>query len=197
MPMSKHKLAAGTELRIPNRPEHGDTPPQTPPHPEQRPNGPYTPNTPADSAALQPKDGVSNPVAVPGLANDGDPAVASRTPGVTERLPNGTTVENMTGKLNDGWITDTKFTAQRTTDASGRLMHSTINYDGSGADLKISTPTGEQTVPHVQKVETNFNSRTGRYDTTLNTADGGRYHAVTGRDGRVVSYVQDTAPTDS
>jgi hypothetical protein len=126
--------------------------------------------------------------------------VSTRETGLTERLDNGNTVTNFSGKLNDGWVRDTRYTAQQTTDATGRLMHSVVNYDtnmvSSGADLTIRTPTGDQSIRQVRQVETNFNARTGRYDTTFRTNDGSRYQAVTARDGRVVAFTQTQGPSD-
>jgi hypothetical protein len=167
-----------------------------------RPGGPYAPTVSPDLPEIAPRNGSNNPLGVPGLAGDSsrDPAVSTRETGLTERLDNGNTVTNFSGKLNDGWVRDTRYTAQQTTDATGRLMHSVVNYDtnmvSSGADLTIRTPTGDQSIRQVRQVETNFNARTGRYDTTFRTNDGSRYQAVTARDGRVVAFTQTQGPSD-
>lgn len=189
-----NKLGLHSELRIPAESQaHSPNSSIT----TRSADGPYKPNLAADSPTVQPQDGVSNPIAAPGLANDGDRAVRNRTQGLTERTENGNTTTNYTGQLRDGWITDTNFTAQRTTNQNGRLTHSQVNYDGAGAEIKLQTPTGEQTLQGVQSVRTDFNARTGRYDTSISTASGARYQAVTGRDGHVVAYVQSHVPTPS
>jgi len=195
-----NRVPIGTELRIPNAQEAQRRPGDAPQPPAQqrpdRPAGPYTPNLSPDNSELAPRNGASNPLAVPGLAGDRsrDPAVATREAGLSQRLENGNTVTNFTGKLNDGWVRDTRYTAQQTTDASGRLVRSVVNYEtnfaSNGADLTIRTPTGDQPIREVRQVETNFNARTGRYDTTISTNNGTTYRAVTGRDGRVISFEQ-------
>ncbi|CAN5262918.1 hypothetical protein BH10CYA1_BH10CYA1_36000 [soil metagenome] len=196
-----NRLMVGTELRLPNneaqRPEQ-QRPGQQPRQESQvtgRP-GPYSPNLNAESAELLPRGGASNIVAAPGLAGDTaqDPSVRNRTQGLTSTNENGDRVANYSGQLNNGTIgyTGTTFTSQETRDRSGRLVQSTVTYENDvwshGAELNLRTPTGNQTIPHVTQVETNFNARTGRYDSRINTYGGQSYVATTDRDGRVVSF---------
>lgn len=205
-----NRLMVGTELRLPNseaqqrpgqqRPEQQrpgeQRPEQQVPGRNERPAGPYSPNLSADSPERLPRDGGSNVIAAPGLAGDRaqDPSIYSRTQGLTETTERGDRVTNYTGKLDNGNLWNTTFTAQETQDRSGRLVHSVVNYENDmwshGAELTFRTPTGNQTIPHVTQVETTFNARSGRYDTTISTHDGQRYLATTDRNGRIVSYRQ-------
>ncbi len=199
-----NRLMVGTELRLPTneaqRPEQqrpGQQRPESPvPGRPDRPAGPYSPNLAADNPEIQPRGGASSVLATPGLAGDRaqDPAVNFRTQGLSQTSENGDRITNYTGKLNNGTIgyTGTEFTAQETQDRSGRLVRSVVNYQNDmwshGAEVTFRTPTGNQSIPHVTQVETNFNARTGRYDTTIRTHGGQSYAATTDRDGRVVSF---------
>lgn len=198
-----NRLMVGTEIRLPNaeaqRPEQqrpGEQQRQEAQVPgrTERPAGPYSPNLAANNPELLPRDGGSNVLAAPGLAGDRaqDPAVYSRNQGLVQTTETGDRIANYTGKLNNGNIYNTTFTAQETHDRNGRLVHSVVNYENDmwshGAEVTFRTPTGNQTIPHVTRVETTFNNRTGRYDTTINTHDGQTYLATTDRNGRPVSY---------
>lgn len=211
-----NRLMVGTEIRLPNieaqqRPEQQRPEQQRPGQQRQeaqvpgrpdRPAGPYTPNLAADSPERLPRDGGSNVIAAPGLAGDRaqDPAVYARTQGLTQTTEAGERISNYSGTLNNGYIYNTSFTAQETQDRNGRLMHSVVNYQNDmlsrGAELTFRTPTGNQTIPHVTQVETTFNARSGRYDTTISTHDGQTYLATTDRNGRVVSYRQGPRAAD-
>lgn len=181
------RLMQGTELRIPRNDDpraaaRGD-----------RQQGPFGPNLPADSPELRPRDNTSNLLAPPGLAGDrrDDPMVRNRVQGLVERRENGSTITNYTGQLRDGYFTDTNFTARQTTDQSGRIVHNRVTYDSDGPAITFRTPNGPQRIDHVRSVESTFNARTGRYDTTVTAADGQRYVGVTTRDGRPFTYVAD------
>ncbi len=210
-----NRLMIGTEIRLPNiepqqrpeqRPEQQRPGEQRPeaqvPGRNDRPAGPYSPNLAANSPELLPRDGGSNIIAAPGLAGDRaqDPAVYSRTQGLTQTTESGDRISNYTGKLDNGYVYNTTFTAQETQDRSGRLVHSVVDYQNDmwshGAELTFRTPTGNQTIPHVTRVETTFNARSGRYDTTINTHDGQSYLATTDRNGRIVSYRQAPGAAD-
>ncbi|HEY9678797.1 MAG TPA: LysM peptidoglycan-binding domain-containing protein [Drouetiella sp.] len=190
-----NNLQPGQELRLPITAgaEVGNRGEDTNPPNNRAADLPPGPNMPRDTGAMQPRDGVSNPVAAPGLANDGDAAVGDRTQGVVQRSADGNTTTNYTGGLHDGMLGGffrTQFNAQQTVDRQGHLLHNQVTYEGSGTTLRLQTPTGPQDLAHVNRVETTYNARSGRYNTTVTTNDGTSYNAVTDRNGRVLTFEQ-------
>lgn len=179
-----NRMGSEATIKIPSPTPHGELPAR------QAPNGD------ANAPTIQPKDGTSNPLAVPGLGSDRpdaqDPSVKHRELQSRERSE-GMTTEKYTGALDDGTtglfgMDRTTFQAERTVGRDGKLVHSKVNYDGSGASLSIDDGKGgKQQFDHVKSVETSFNSVSGQYETMITGSDGKQYRATTGADGKVLS----------
>lgn len=90
------------------------------------------------------------------------------------------------GTFNDGTFSDTGFKRTDENDKDGRLIKRTVEYDGGSlgsADLNLKDKTGHsKTIHDVRKVETVFDPKTGRYQTTYTDGQGKQYHATLSAD---------------
>lgn len=158
-----------------------------------------------DDSVIRPVKGVYNPAGPPGLgeSNRGEQFSSEKEGGdgydidwrrilktIIDPKDQSTTFE-YDGEIDDGSFSDTNFTAEEKWDKNGRMLHRHIKYDG-GVTMKFKTNTGSKEVKDVTEVTTNFNEKTGCFETTIITTSGASFRAVTDLKGNVTSFEEVT-----
>ncbi len=179
----------------------------------------FVPKPGGPPEAYKPADGAANPAGPAGMGefSPGEQFSSERSNAGTkgqydidwrektgeEKNPaDGSTTYKYKGELDDGYFSDTNFEGSERISADGKLLERHVKYDG-GANLKFKTPEGPKDIAGVTDVDTAFDSRSGKYVTTIKTKDGTQYRAETTPDGSVVSFKevsdkeQSSAPGDT
>lgn len=169
--------------------------------------------------AYKPSEGAANPAGPPGMGEfaPGESFTSERSNSGTkgqydidwrektgeEKNPaDGSTTYKYKGELDDGVFSDTNFEGSERISADGKLLERHVKYDG-GAKVKFKTPEGTKEISDVTSVDTAFDSRSGKYVTTIKTEDGTQYRSETSPDGSVTSFKevtdkeQSSAPGDT
>jgi hypothetical protein len=193
----------GRELRIPPRSQEqaarpGQEQPARPGQPQagqERPGAPRTPDNPAlqvrrDGEGRQAYSAVMpRGLGVGGANGDGEVATREVQAGAERGH------SRITGTMRDGYLFGhgrTEFNGETRVDANGRLLSSRVEYGAAGSS-GVTMPfraEGDRTqvINGVRQVETQFNARSGNYETTIRTSDNSTYRSVTRSDGRVVEF---------
>lgn len=176
----------------------------------------FTPKPAGPPQAYKPANEAYNPAGPPGIGefSPGETFSSERTDTKgqydidwrkktgEETSPDGSKTYRYEGELDDGIFTDTNFEGSETISKDGKLLKRHAKYHG-GADLKFNTPEGVKAIDNVSEVDTAFDSRTGKYVTTIKTEEGKQYRAETSPDGAVTSFKevtdaeQSSAPGDT
>lgn len=169
--------------------------------------------------SYKPSDGAANPAGAPGMGEfaPGESFTSERSntgtkgqydidwrekTGEEKNPADGSTTYKYKGELDDGVFSDTNFEGSERISADGKLLERHVKYDG-GATVKFKTPEGTKELSDVTSVDTAFDSRSGKYVTTIKTEDGTQYRAETSPDGSVTSFKevtdkeQSSAPGDT
>ena len=202
-----NQVKVGTELRIPGKivPGYAD---RYQPDSDERYEYPSSERSPYDyerRRGMPPPDKAptTDMIQPKGTQEGNHPDVLNRK--VQDFPPDhyGNQTIKYNGELRDGFIGGvlsdtlldlgqgrTKFDAEDKKDRYGRLLERNVSYSNQnpfgrgGIDMKIPNSKGGETTVEVKHVQIKYNELTGRYDTTLISSKGERFHVQTDREGK-------------